>query len=57
MSQLPFVIASVARQSMAPDFMDRHVAALLAMTVHGLCAVPGRNWKLAMTEVGLLKCP
>jgi len=27
------VIASVARQSMAPNFLDCHVAALLAMTM------------------------
>jgi hypothetical protein len=30
------VIASAARQSMTPDFMDCHVASLLAMTVQWL---------------------
>jgi hypothetical protein len=41
----PAVIASAARQSMQSEVMDRHVAALLAMTVflvQGRCAVSGR---------------
>jgi len=31
--------------------MDRHVAALLAMTVDGSRAVMEQNWKLAMTNL------
>jgi len=41
-------IASAARQSMTPDDLDRHVAALLAVTVQDLCAVLNRSWRLAM---------
>jgi len=37
---------------MAPDFLDRHVAALLAMTilVHGSRAVSSRIWEARNDE-------